>query len=148
MAALEPTLEKLELVQDDVLSVSPAAQQMIKTLLEQRSIPDHALRVFVSGGGCSGLQYGMSFEQSSRDFDTIIDVNGVRLLIDPASLMYLQGASIDFIDSPMGGGFRIDNPNAESNSGCGCGGGGGSCGCGGHSNDGTEASSGCSCGSH
>ncbi len=104
---------------DEVLVVTPAASQVIKNLLEQRNIPGHSLRVFVSGGGCSGMQYGMSFEEGSRDFDAVIEVDGVRLVVDPTSLMYLQGATIDYVDSLMGGGFRIDNPNATSSCGCG-----------------------------
>ncbi|HEX2905326.1 MAG TPA: iron-sulfur cluster insertion protein ErpA [Phototrophicaceae bacterium] len=102
-----------------VMSVTPAAVQVIQGLLEQREIPDHVLRVFVSGGGCSGLQYGMAFEAEPRDFDTVVSSEGVRLVVDPTSLMYLQGATIDFVDSLMGGGFRIDNPNAVSSCGCG-----------------------------
>lgn len=124
-----------------ILTVTPSAHQMIATLLEQRQIPGYALRVFVSGGGCSGLQYGMAFEQEPREFDAVVDAgNGVRLVVDPTSLMYLEGATIDFVDSIMGGGFRIDNPNAVS-----------SCGCG-HSfkskgSTDEEDSSGCGCGS-
>lgn len=102
-----------------VLTVTPAAVGVIRSLLVQRNIPNHALRVFVSGGGCSGLQYGMAFEESARDFDKVVEVEGVRLIVDPTSLMYLQGAVIDFVDSLMGGGFRIDNPNAVSSCGCG-----------------------------
>ena len=103
-----------------ILTVTPAASQMIHTLLEQRQIPGYALRVFVSGGGCSGLQYGMSFEKEPREFDAVVDAaDGVRLVVDPTSLMYLEGATIDFVDSLMGGGFRIDNPNAVSSCGCG-----------------------------
>ena len=103
-----------------VLTVTPSAVQMIRSLLEQRNIPGYALRVFVSGGGCSGLQYGMAFEPSARDFDAVIEPgDGVKLLIDPTSLMYLEGASIDYVDSLMGGGFRIENPNAVSTCGCG-----------------------------
>lgn len=102
-----------------VLSVTPAAVQVIRNLLDQRQIPNHVLRVFVSGGGCSGLQYGMAFEAEPRDFDTVVSADGVRLVIDPTSLMYLQGSTVDFIDSLMGGGFRIDNPNAVSSCGCG-----------------------------
>jgi iron-sulfur cluster assembly protein len=102
-----------------VLTVTPTAVQTIRTLLEQREIPNHALRVFVSGGGCSGMQYGMAFEESAKDYDTVVDVEGVRLLIDATSMMYLEGATIDFVDSLMGGGFRIDNPNAVSSCGCG-----------------------------
>lgn len=104
---------------DPVLLVTPSALTVIKNLLEQRNIPNHALRVFVSGGGCSGLQYGMAFEEGARDFDAVVEEDGVRLLIDPTSLMYLKGATIDFVDSLMGGGFRIDNPNAVSSCGCG-----------------------------
>ena len=103
-----------------VLTVTTAAATMIGTLLEQRGIPGYALRVFVSGGGCSGLQYGMAFEQAPRDFDAVVEPSdNVRLLVDPTSLMYLEGATIDYVDSLMGGGFRIENPNAVSSCGCG-----------------------------
>jgi iron-sulfur cluster assembly accessory protein len=106
-------------ISQPVLSVTPAAVNIIRTLLEQRQIPNHALRVFVSGGGCSGLQYGMAFEENVRAQDSLIEQDGVRLLIDATSLMYLKGATIDYVDSLMGGGFRIDNPNAVSSCGCG-----------------------------
>ncbi len=101
------------------LIVTTEAAAKIKELLVARSIPDHALRVFVSGGGCSGLQYGMAFEATPEDYDTVVEAQGVRLCVDPTSLMYLGGATIDFVDSLMGGGFRIDNPNAVSTCGCG-----------------------------
>lgn len=122
MAAVDPMQMKSETMVETtpILSVTPAAVQIIKMLLEQRQIPNHVLRVFVSGGGCSGMQYGMAFEAEPRDFDKIVDAaDGVRLVIDPTSLMYLQGSTIDYIDSLMGGGFRIDNPNAVSSCGCG-----------------------------
>jgi iron-sulfur cluster assembly protein len=118
MAVNEP-LEMETIEVEQVLTVTPAALNTIKMLLEQRNIPGYALRVFVSGGGCSGLQYGMAFEESPRDFDAVIETDGVKLVVDPTSLMYLQGASIDFVDSLMGGGFRIENPNAVSSCGCG-----------------------------
>ena len=139
MAVNEP-LEMETIEAEQVLTVTPAAQNTIRMLLEQRNIPGYALRVFVSGGGCSGLQYGMAFEQAPRDFDAVVEADGVKLVIDPTSLMYLQGAVIDYVDSLMGGGFRIDNPNAVS-----------SCGCGQsfHSKDSAEASdAGCSTCSH
>lgn len=104
----------------EVLTVTPAATAVIRNLLEQRNIPGYALRVFVAGGGCSGMQYGMAFEPAPKEFDAVIDpAEGVRLVIDPTSLMYLEGASIDYVDSLMGGGFRIENPNAVSSCGCG-----------------------------
>jgi len=103
-----------------VMTVTTTAADKIRELLVQRNIPNHFLRVFVSGGGCSGMQYGMAFEAEPRDFDTRLDVApGVRLVVDPTSAMYVGGATIDFVDSLMGGGFRIDNPNAVSSCGCG-----------------------------
>lgn len=106
-------------VDDSVLTVTPAAVNIIKDLLTQREIPGHALRVFVTGGGCSGMQYGMAFQESAEMGDAEIAADGVRLLVDPNSMMYLRGATIDYVDSLMGGGFRIDNPNALSSCGCG-----------------------------
>lgn len=118
MAVNEPlTTERIET--DEILTVTSAAADTIRTLLEQRSIPGYALRVFVSGGGCSGMQYGMAFEEAARDFDAVVDAEGVKLIIDPTSLMYLQGATIDYVDSLMGGGFRIENPNAVQSCACG-----------------------------
>ncbi|MDX2160584.1 MAG: iron-sulfur cluster insertion protein ErpA [bacterium] len=120
MVVNDPVRPQIANVEEDViLSVSPTAVTMIRTLLEQRQIPNHALRVFVSGGGCSGLQYGMAFEAAPRDFDAVVDVDGVQLVVDPSSLLYLKGATIDYVDSLMGGGFRIENPNAVSSCGCG-----------------------------
>ncbi|MDQ7024801.1 MAG: iron-sulfur cluster insertion protein ErpA [Anaerolineae bacterium] len=106
-------------VQEAVMTVTPSAVAIIKNLLQERNIPNHALRVFVTGGGCSGMQYGMSFEETEQDYDTVVSVDGVRLFVDPTSLVYLSGATIDFVDSLMGGGFRIENPNAVSSCGCG-----------------------------
>lgn len=114
MSVIEPNTNT------QLVTITEAAASTIKNLLEQRNIPNHALRVFVSGGGCSGLQYGMAFEESPRESDKVIEaLPGVRLVIDPTSMMYLEGATIDFVDSLMGGGFRIDNPNAVSSCGCG-----------------------------
>jgi iron-sulfur cluster assembly protein len=108
-----------QITEAPALSVTSEAVAKIKELLVARSIPNHALRVFVSGGGCSGLQYGMAFEGSPSEYDTVIETDGVKLVIDPTSVMYIGGATIDFVDSLMGGGFRIDNPNAVSTCGCG-----------------------------
>jgi iron-sulfur cluster assembly accessory protein len=105
--------------QETVMTVTPAAVAVIENLLQERNIPNHALRVFVTGGGCSGMQYGMAFEQGAQDYDTVVSVDSVRLLVDPTSLVYLRGATIDFVDSLIGGGFRIENPNAVSSCGCG-----------------------------
>jgi iron-sulfur cluster assembly protein len=121
MSVTEPVKISTDDIQinETAMIVTPAAVNIIQTLLEQREIPNHALRVFVSGGGCSGMQYGMAFEPEPRDFDTVVEEGGVRLIVDPTSLMYLKGATIDYVDSLMGGGFRIENPNAISQCGCG-----------------------------
>ena len=113
-----PNVSDVE-VETPVLTVTPTAAAKIQELMQARNIPNHALRVFVSGGGCSGLQYGMAFEAGPQEYDTLIEVEGVRLVVDPTSMMYIGGANIDFVDSLMGGGFRIDNPNAVSSCGCG-----------------------------
>jgi iron-sulfur cluster assembly accessory protein len=101
------------------LTVTPVAAAKIMELLQARNIPGYALRIFVAGGGCSGLQYGMAFEERPQESDTVVETDGVRLIVDPTSVMYIGGATVDFIDSLMGGGFRIDNPNAVATCGCG-----------------------------
>ncbi len=111
-----------DLISTDIspaLDVTSSAAATVRTLLEQRNIPNHVLRVFVQGGGCSGMQYGMTFEAAPESYDTVVEVDGARFVIDPTSMEYLRGATIDFVDSLMGGGFRIDNPNAASSCGCG-----------------------------
>lgn len=105
--------------QKTTISLTEAAAATIKNLLVQKNVPDYGLRVFVSGGGCSGLQYGMALEEEARPYDHIVEMAGVKVFVDPTSMMYLQGATIDYEDSLMGGGFRIDNPNAVSSCGCG-----------------------------
>jgi iron-sulfur cluster assembly protein len=103
-----------------IITVTPAAADKINMLLTERSIPDCALRVFVTGGGCSGMQYGMAFEPNPQEGDMVFEAgHGVRLVLDPISRPYIEGATIDFIDSLMGGGFKIENPNAVSSCGCG-----------------------------
>lgn len=101
------------------LTLTTAAEGKLRQLLAERNIPSYGLRVFVAGGGCSGLQYGMAFEPKAREFDTVVEQNGVSLFVDPTSLMYLAGSTIDFVDTLMGGGFKIDNPNAAASCGCG-----------------------------
>lgn len=119
MAVIEQEIMPTTIDITPILSVTPAAVEVIRNLLQQRNIPNHSLRVFVSGGGCSGMQYGMAFEESPKEFDKVVAMDGVSLIVDSTSLMYLQGATIDYVDSLMGGGFRIDNPNAVSSCGCG-----------------------------
>lgn len=102
-----------------MIKLTDRAADEIKGLLEKQGKADAMLRVFVSGGGCSGFQYGMSLEDASMEGDTQIEINGVRVIVDPRSAVYLEGAEVDYVDSMMGPGFKIDNPNAASSCGCG-----------------------------
>ncbi len=102
-----------------MITLSDRAAEEIKGLLEKQNKPEAMLRVFVSGGGCSGFQYGMSLEDAAMEGDQQTEVNGVKVIVDPRSAMYIQGAEVDFVDNLMGGGFKIDNPNAASSCGCG-----------------------------
>ncbi len=103
----------------ETVFITDTATDVVKNLLVQKEVPDYGLRVFVSGGGCSGLQYGMALEPEARPYDHVIEQGGIKVFIDPTSMMYLNQATIDYEDSLMGGGFKIENPNAVSSCGCG-----------------------------
>lgn len=103
----------------NTIQITANAAQVVRNLLVQKNVPDYGLRVFVSGGGCSGLQYGMALDREPNPYDHVLEVEGVKVFVDPTSMMYLEGAVIDYEDSLMGGGFKIDNPNAVSACGCG-----------------------------
>jgi iron-sulfur cluster assembly protein len=102
------------------LEVSETAAQRLQAMMADRQIAGYSLRVFVSGGGCSGLQYGMTFDNESREGDTIWTAHGLQVMVDPISARYLQGATISYQqDNMLAGAFKIDNPNAVSSCGCG-----------------------------
>ena len=106
-------------INTDQITVTPAAANAVQELLTKRGLTGYALRVFISGGGCSGFQYGMALENNIREQDNIYEMNGVRVVVDEVSIDYLQGATIDYVDELMGSGFKIDNPNAVASCGCG-----------------------------
>ncbi|WP_408611889.1 iron-sulfur cluster insertion protein ErpA [Chitiniphilus purpureus] len=95
------------------------AAAKVKDLIDEEGNPDLKLRVFVTGGGCSGFQYGFTFDEIVNDDDTEVSKGGVTLLIDPMSYQYLVGAEIDYVESLEGSQFTIKNPNAQSTCGCG-----------------------------
>ena len=101
------------------ITLTEKAATEIKGLFEQQGIANAALRVFVSGGGCSGLQYGMAIAEEVEEGDLEFEQHSVRILGDPLSVNYMAGASIDYVEDMMGGGFKIDNPNATRSCGCG-----------------------------
>lgn len=123
------------------ITLSERAAQELKALLEESGIQDAGLRVWVAGGGCSGLQYQMAIDDSQpEETDLVFDSHGVRIYVDSLSIRYMDGSCIDYVEDMFGGGFKIDNPNAVNACGCGSsfqtedemgtpGAGCGSCGC-------------------
>jgi iron-sulfur cluster assembly accessory protein len=123
------------MIEQAVVSLTPDALTQLRTLLEKESNPGLALRVFVSGGGCSGLQYGMAFDDNLRPGDEVVEQDGVRIVVDDFSAPHIQGSEIDYVDSLMGAGFTVHNPNAVR-----------SCSCGHSFDTGDDASSASACG--
>jgi iron-sulfur cluster assembly accessory protein len=138
----------LQEIETKLFTLTPAASQAVKEILEQRKLEGYALRVYVAGGGCgcSGVNFGMALDNNFRDVDTTFDANGVKVVVDNVSIDYLREATIDFVNDPQrGAGFAVNSPNAQgkghqhANEGCGCGSsessggccsdGGGSCSC-------------------
>jgi len=103
----------------DPLGFSDTAVERVEQLIAEEGNPALKLRIYVSGGGCSGFQYGFAFEENANEDDTWIRRGAVTLLVDPVSLQYLDGADVDFEDSLEGARFVIHNPNATSTCGCG-----------------------------
>ena len=105
-------------VETSIITITPTAAEKVRELLTQENDPSLALRIFVAGGGCSGLQYGMTLDEE-QDGDTVISQGGLKVLVDEMSLGYINGSEVDYVDSLMGAGFTVNNPNAVSSCGCG-----------------------------
>ena len=115
------------------ITLSIAASDAVKNILAEKNLEGYALRVYVAGGGCCGVNFGMALDNNFRDVDTTFDMDGVKVVVDEVSIDYLRGASIDFVNDPVrGAGFAVDSPSAASHShehgedACAC---GGSCSC-------------------
>lgn len=104
---------------DSPLNFTDSAANKVKALIEEEGNSNLKLRIFVTGGGCSGFQYGFTFDEVINDGDTSVEKNGVTLLIDPMSYQYLAGAEIDYKEDLSGAQFVIRNPNASTTCGCG-----------------------------
>ncbi len=109
----------IPLVETTLVNITPSAAAKLTGLMQEKQLEGYALRVFVAGGGCSGLQYGMTFDNENHPGDTDFVSSGLPVRVDPMSAKYIGGANIDYVDSLMGGGFKIDNPNAVASCGCG-----------------------------
>ena len=108
-----------ELEMPTPINFTDNAVNKVKELIEEEDTPDLKLRVFVSGGGCSGFQYGFSFDNIVDEDDTCIEKEGANLVIDSLSLQYLQGSTVDYVEDLTGSKFIISNPNATTTCGCG-----------------------------
>lgn len=102
-----------------MITISDSAAQKIRDMAVQHQVDHSGVRVMVVGGGCSGLTYDMDFENEARDGDLVVEHDGVKVYVDPMSLAYLEGTTIDFVETFSYAGFQFDNPNAQK--GCGCG---------------------------
>lgn len=111
------SMESVE--QTRLISISQKAAEKIVEFMKQENKEKLYLRVYVSGGGCSGLSYGMGFEEKPDEDDAIINENGVEVIVDSYSQKYLKGANVDYVESLMGSGFKINNPNVTKSCSCG-----------------------------
>lgn len=126
MWAVPPEVTSLAIEQHEpgtteqpLVAMTARASGKLKEIIEKQERTDLALRVYVTPGGCSGFSYGMTFAEGVEEGDAVVDQDGVRIVVDPMSAMYLKGSEIDFVDALMGGGFALRNPNAVSSCGCG-----------------------------
>jgi iron-sulfur cluster insertion protein len=101
------------------IELTDSAVAKLKELIDQEGNPDLMLRVFVTGGGCSGFQYGFTFDENRQETDTVVEKGGVTMLVDMMSIQYLMGASIDYKEDLEGAQFMINNPQASTTCGCG-----------------------------
>ena len=120
---MEPSTHEMNMTQEQeipsALVFSMAAATKVKELIKDEGNDALMLRVFISGGGCSGFQYGFTFDEEVGDGDTVVENEGVKLLVDPMSFQYLSGAEIDYSEGMEGAQFVIRNPNATTTCGCG-----------------------------
>lgn len=101
------------------LQLTETAAEMVKAAMRREGLSEHALRVSVVGGGCSGFQYSLNFDNTTRPDDTVVEINGVRLVVDATSAQYLFGTTIDYVKGLHGAGFKFLNPKATRTCGCG-----------------------------
>jgi iron-sulfur cluster assembly protein len=114
----QPLAIETGVVETSVITMTTAAAEKVQELLKQENDPTLGLRIFVAGGGCSGLQYGMTLDEE-QEGDTVVSMNNIKVFVDDMSLGYITGSEVDYVDSLMGAGFTVNNPNAVSSCGCG-----------------------------
>ncbi len=102
-----------------MITLTENAAQEVKRLMEAQNLTDVRLRLGVKGGGCSGMSYTLNFESESREQDEVFEIHGVKVAVDPKSLLYLEGTMLDFVNGLQETGFKFVNPNATKSCGCG-----------------------------
>ena len=102
-----------------MITLTPTASNKLKEIIEAENRHEQALRLAVTRGGCSGFSYRLAFDDGPREGDTVVEDQGIRIVVDPVSARYLQGVEVDYVESLFGGGFTIRNPNAVRTCGCG-----------------------------
>jgi iron-sulfur cluster assembly protein len=107
-----------ETITQSVTLTQPAADA-VREVITSKNLQGYGLRLFISGGGCSGYQYGLALESNIRAEDLVTETDGIKLIVDEVSIKYLQGATVDYVEGLTANGFKIINPNAESTCGCG-----------------------------
>jgi iron-sulfur cluster insertion protein len=112
-------MSEVSIASIEPLNITPAAITKVGQLVAEEENPDLMLRVFVTGGGCAGFQYGFTFDEEPADDDTLIDKDGIKFVIDSLSVQYLGGSTVDYTESLEGSRFIIENPAAETTCGCG-----------------------------
>ena len=114
-----PARPAVEELPPSFVNLTPKAIEMVKDAMARENMTGYGIRVGVVGGGCSGFQYSMDFENAERDGDTIVEQDGIKVYVDPMSSMYLQGVSVDYSVGLQGAGFKFNNPSAKNTCGCG-----------------------------
>jgi iron-sulfur cluster assembly accessory protein len=114
-----PSRSNPEPAEPGLVNLTPKAIEMVKDAMTRENMASYGIRVGVVGGGCSGFQYSMDFENTQRDGDIVVEQDGVKLYVDPMSSMYLQGVTVDYVVGLQGAGFKFNNPNARNTCGCG-----------------------------
>ena len=104
---------------DQPLIFTESAAHKVRTLIDEEGNPELKLRVYITGGGCAGFSYGFRFDEQANEGDTVVEHDGVRMLVDSLSIQYLAGSTVDYVEGLQGARFIIDNPNASSTCGCG-----------------------------
>ncbi|HEY8797390.1 MAG TPA: iron-sulfur cluster assembly accessory protein [Candidatus Dormibacteraeota bacterium] len=108
-----------DMIEQGTITLTDTARAQLKGLMGREENPSLALRLFVTSGGCSGFQYGMALDDILRPGDEVVELDGVRVVVDDSTLPHVRGSEIDYIDSLMGGGFTVHNPNAVQSCSCG-----------------------------